>query len=64
MMLFLMIFFWMHVAIVRSEGKRIPTKIRRKMNAQEWADLKRKFEIIAAQARHAISYINEMDRRG
>lgn len=55
-------FFWRHVAIARAEGKTIPTKMRRKLKSEEWADLKRKLEIIAHQTRYALSYINEIDK--
>jgi hypothetical protein len=56
-----LIFVWRHVGIVRAEGKIIPTKIRRKLKPEEWAELKRKLKIIAHQSRYAISYINKID---
>ncbi len=54
------IFFWKHVGMVRHHGRRIPTKPRRKLRPEEWADLKRELEVLVHQARHALAYLEKM----
>lgn len=55
------IFFWMHLNHLRTAGKIVPKKIRRKMKPEEWAKIKRNIEIIAHQSRYALAYLNKMD---
>lgn len=54
------IFFWGHMRLCRSHGKKLPKKIRRKINPEEWALLKRDLEMLVHQARYALAYIEEM----
>jgi len=54
------VFLWEHVRLLRSQGKRIPLKPRRKLSPEAEARLRRDLETMAHHARYALAYLEQM----